>query len=537
MKKIAIVGAGPMGLYLLQALLERGLPLSIAIFEKGPQAGVGMPYACEDNHRWMLANIASIEIPPLTCSYIDWLRGRGDAQLERFGVDRTALHERQFLPRILLGEYFREQFLALLEQASSRAIAVDVRVSCEVTDIEADVDGVRLWADGKPLAHRFDTVMLATGHVWPADVEAGRHFFPSPWSGLMEARIQAGRIGVLGTSLSAIDAVMAVAAQHGRFVAADRGGLRFERQPASTSLGITMMSRSGLLPEADFYVPIPYEPLQVATPEAIGRARAAGSSGLLDRLFALVRDELLQADPHWSRRVGLKGLDADSFAAAYFAQRDRHDPFIWARHNLAEVERDHLRQYAVPWRYAILRLHEAVQQAVPGLDAKDHTRFLQGLGKVFVDNYAAVPPESIRRLLALHEAGVVEVRRLGRDYRIDVGERRTVIGVEGEEHVYDVFIDARGQRPMRTADLPFPRLRRQLETSGEVFPAVDEDYSLAASVPVCAAIACGALPYLMHDQPFVQGITAVARIAGAMARLPWRREGGRRRGRLEPDLD
>ena len=56
MKKIAIVGAGPTGIYTLFSLLQQQTPLSISIFEQADEAGVGMPYSDEENSKMMLAN-------------------------------------------------------------------------------------------------------------------------------------------------------------------------------------------------------------------------------------------------------------------------------------------------------------------------------------------------------------------------------------------------------------------------------------------------------------------------------------------------
>lgn len=64
----------------------------------------------------------------------------------------------------------------------------------------------------------------------------------------------------MGTSLSGLDAAMAVVMQHGRF-----SGEQFVVNKGSEGLNITLMSRTGVLPEADFYCPIPYEPLSVLT--------------------------------------------------------------------------------------------------------------------------------------------------------------------------------------------------------------------------------------------------------------------------------
>lgn len=61
----------------------------------------------------------------------------------------------------------------------------------------------------------------------------------------------------MGTSLSGIDAAMAVAVQHGWFIGSDDDALAFRLDEASEALSIVLMSRSGILPEADFYCPIP----------------------------------------------------------------------------------------------------------------------------------------------------------------------------------------------------------------------------------------------------------------------------------------
>ncbi|MDF4219692.1 hypothetical protein, partial [Bacillus subtilis] len=174
-------------------------------------------------------------------------------------------------------------------------------------------------------------------------------------------------------------------------------------------LNITLMSRTGILPEADFYCPIPYEPLHIITDQALNAEIQKGEVGLLDRVFRLIVEEIKFADPDWSQRIALESLNVDSFAQAWFAERKQRDPFDWAEKNLQEVERNKREKHTVPWRYVILRLHEAVQEIVPHLNEHDHKRFSKGLARVFIDNYAAIPSESIRRLLALREAGIIHI--------------------------------------------------------------------------------------------------------------------------------
>ncbi|ASV55196.1 Acyl-CoA dehydrogenase, probable dibenzothiophene desulfurization enzyme [Lelliottia jeotgali] len=529
MKRIAIIGAGPTGIYTLFSLLKNKTPFSIDIYEQAEEAGVGMPYSDEDNSRMMLANIASIEIPPLFSTYLDWLRTQSSAHLARYGVEKSSLHDRQFLPRILLGEYYRDQFLQLIGQAKQLGFDVNVQESCQVTDLEATPEGVSVWAKNRAKPAIYDLTVIATGHVWPDDDESTRSYFPSPWSGLMEAKIDACRIGIMGTSLSGLDAAMAVAIQHGDFIEPENQPVEFRLDEGSEALNMVLMSRSGILPEADFYCPLPYEPLSILTERAIEKEITAGSDGLLDRVFSLMAEELELADPQWSASIALTALDADSFHDAYFAERHKHDPFSWAQTNLDEVERNKRDKRTVPWRYTILRMHEVVQEIVPHLTDKDRKRFDGGLSRIFIDNYAAIPSQSIRRLLALREAGIISVLSLGAEYEMDVQENRTVIVFDGKKVEFDLFIDARGQKPLKTKDLPFPTLRHQLQENGDEIPDVSEDYTLLAPDSVRGRIAFGALPYLMHDQPFVQGLTVCAEIGEAMAKAITQRASRARR--------
>jgi len=518
MKKIAIVGSGPTGIYTFFSLLKSKAPLSVSIYERNDKAGMGMPYNDKQNSRIMLANIASIEIPQIVTTYLEWLQNQDHQHLAQYGVDKCTLHDHQFLPRILLGQYFRHQFMMLVKQASKRGFNVAVHESCEVTDLQATGNGVKLWVKKKPVAEVFDMAVIATGHVWPKRQATKRTYFPSPWSDLLRAEIPARKVGIMGTSLSAIDAAMLVAIQHGHFVKINDQHLRYDLQANSRGLSITLMSRSGILPEADFYCPIPYEPLEIATKTAIKAEIAAGPDHLLDRVFALAAQEIKKADPAWSKRVSLDRLDADRFTDAYFASRTGADPFRWACLNLKEVEKNNFCKHTVPWRYAILRLHEVVGEIVPFLDETDKKRFENGLRKVFIDNYSAIPVESIRRLIALRKAAVIQILKLGHDYSLQIKPDHTVITTAGNKHMFEIFIDARGQKPLKIKDLPFPNLRRQLQHSSDNISDISRDYILSEPDIVKNRIAFAAIPYLMHDYPFVQGITVSADIGATIAK-------------------
>ena len=102
---------------------------------------------------------------------------------------------------------------------------------------------------------------------------------------------------------------------------------------------------------------------------------------------------------------------------------------------------------------------------------------------------------------------------------MEVEAQRTLITREQRVHQFDVFIDARGQKAMKTKDLPFPTLREQLMSDGKDIPVVEENYQLLDPDSVRGRIALGALPWLMHKRPFVQGLTVCAEIGEAIARM------------------
>ena len=512
--RAAIVGTGPMGVYSFYHLVSLDQPpAQIVVVEKGDTAGIGTPYSPETSNRWMLANIASIEIPLLGETYLTWLRRQDACHLKNYSLDYATLHDRLFTPRLLLGEYFRDQFQQIFQLALSRGIEVIVQENCEVIDVIAIEAGLELSIAAGQTIGPFKKVILATGHSFPDEDDATASYFPSPWSGLIQTDIPACRVGILGTSLSGIDAAMAVAVQHGQF-RYPNGQLVFET--GAEDLKITMMSWTGVLPEADFYCPIPYEPLTVMTEEALRGCLTKEQA--LDAAFELLRQEILKADPGYATSIGLNLLNVDNFSEAYFAAREHEDPFKWARQNLDEVEKNKALKITVPWRYALIRMHELVETIVADMSETDRARFDKGLKLVFVDNYAAVPSESIRRILALHDAGVLSVLALGKNYELQRKPQETIIVANGKSHHFDVYIDARGQRPLTTNDLPFPSLRQALLKVGQEYPEISGDYSLIGPTAYEGKLILAAIPYLMHDKPFVQGITACAEIAAAIAR-------------------
>lgn len=538
--RVGIIGSGPTGIYTLKNLATSTTPLEITVYEAEMEAGKGTPYLPGINDPVMLSNIPSIEIPLISQPLVDWLRDRPDDYLARFGIVRAEINERQFYPRVVLGDYFHQQFQFLLSLAERNGHKVTVRAGHRVTDIAIQQGEIRIVVeDADPFGTTFDHVVMATGHDWPDTTETKPGYFISPWPATALEGIHGGKLGILGTSLSAIDALMTVSTSNGLFIYDDVGALTYSRANGSEDFHATLMSRKGLLPEADFFCPLPYETPRVCTVEAVEELISRGPAGLLDATFGLFRRELSIADPDYAMEIGLSDLTVDDFADAYYARRSGTDPFAWAALNLAEAQHNMTAEFTVPWRYAIMITHEIIAKIVPHLDQTDFKRFGKSFKSIFIDEYATVPHLSIQRLLALHNAGVLEIQKLGADYEISTteGKRGATVTMKDITLEFDTFIDATGQSARSASDIPFRSLVsqeivRQAPTpaeasifSGEEQKAVahlggidvDENYRIRSGGALHTRLYCAAIPYLLHKHPFIQGITSAAEIGETVA--------------------
>jgi hypothetical protein len=194
----------------------------------------------------LVSDIASIEIPPLEETLIDWLRAQPDKRLIALGVDPDDIGERTFYPRLALGDYLQDQFQALLKRAERQGVDVTIRTRCRVLDAVSTPDGMVLKfrpRHGAVFEQSFDHVVRATGHQWPAEPEVRPGYFLSPWPASALAAISPCKIGIRGTSLSAIDASVALAVSHGDFVEDGEGTLRYEPAPDTEAFSMTIVAQ------------------------------------------------------------------------------------------------------------------------------------------------------------------------------------------------------------------------------------------------------------------------------------------------------
>ncbi len=151
----------------VEGLNDIALPLTITIFESDAEPGKGTPYHPDLNDRAMLSNIASIELPPICESLTAWLSRQSDERLSTLGVARDAIDEREFYPRVVLGDYLQDQLAQLIEKGRAKGHHIDIKASSRVVDIALHKSDISLTVqsqDGERTDYSFDHVVLATGH-------------------------------------------------------------------------------------------------------------------------------------------------------------------------------------------------------------------------------------------------------------------------------------------------------------------------------------------------------------------------------------
>ncbi|XDA98995.1 FAD/NAD(P)-binding protein [Sulfitobacter sp. LCG007] len=503
MTSISVIGCGPMGLYALKRLVSCDRPLDITIFESSSTPGIGMPYRSDTTSDEMLCNAFSREIPSFTQPFVDWLRDQPSDFLARFGISPENAGSRDFYPRTLLGLYLGAEFDAITARAEQDGHRIVVRARHQVTDVVPQAAGTLIKGNSPDgdFSIESDEVIIATGHRWPEDPEIGGVPLVSPWPAERLTGLPAGRIGVIGASLSAIDVTLTLAATHGSFDHSD-AGVRWLPNDGSDAFRVTLLSQKGIMPEPDFWYPFPYEPLAHLSEQGVADEIEKGAEGLLERLFDLLLRDLDAEDPAYLEQLGEGARSIEGFGPAYFARRAE----VGGLRSVRNMYRDALdavaKKETIPSRYVLLRADANFDLGLRALGDADYDRFRKHLLPVFADAYAAVPHRSVQRLLALHEAGVLALQSTGSDVRYAaLPEGRVSATVEGEEMVFDVMIDARGQQAEGVDALPFPSLTAQLGPE-----PVTEPFRLDPGETPGGGIYCLALPQLLERYPFSQGL-------------------------------
>lgn len=516
LQKVCVIGSGPMAIYSVKRLITANIPLRIDIFEATDDAGKGMPYREDTNAEYMLCNAFSREIPSVTRPLIDWLEAQPPRELDEWELSTHDLSPRAFYPRTLIGDYLGSEFSDLCRNAGEAGYDLTIHTGCEVQDVS--LAGRQALVQYEQQSERreqhFDFVIIATGHSWPETPEIDGARLVSPWPYHNVEALPETDIGVLGSSLSAIDVVLSLGHAHGRF---EETGDQIVWLPNSqeTDLRVTMVSKNGVMPEGDFYYPFPYEPLMHLTQDAVAAEIDRSGAGLLQRTFALLCAELDAVDPDYLANLGDAARTLEGFAPAYFSHRQQIGGLAAVKDNLAEVRKSMRKRETVPYRYALLRGHEVVGTILNHLSDAEYQQFLTHLMPVFGDCYAAIPHISLARIVAMYDAGVLELLATAENAEFtETDDGGTGVTTVDGARRFAAMVDARGQSAEPLSKLPFPSLASRLPSDSEPILA---PFRLSIGDTPSPTIYCLALPQILQRHPFSQGLANCDELAKQMA--------------------
>ncbi len=478
--RLAVIGSGPSAVYLLLHLLnhiDEFLPAlsDIYIFEKNSVLGTGMPYSRATTDKYNMCNISSAEIPQLHESLVDWLRSLSDRELAYQGIERENIDADETYCRTTLGDYFRTQHQATVSALRGKGVSVHERPGCRVTDV------VDLRPEGIVEIHLatgniigVDRAVIATGHAFhdPDDVAAG--YFASPWPIHklipQESEFYNFEIGTLGASLSAFDVVASLSNRHGRFTP-NGDGLVYEPYPGAEDFRIALHSSQGWLPHLQYEQEEPFREIyRHVDRDALLALRDEAGFLPLDSYFDRVcRPALATAFAKDRREDVVQCLRRDDFSLEDFVQKmsDEHasdDAFALMRSELPAARRALRKGLPMHWKEVLDDLIFTLNFHFDLLCAEDYMRYRQVITPFLMNVIAAMPLASAQTLLALHDAGKLELvsgRVSIKDKRDGVTQIEVDSDGETKLRTYRLFIDCSGQGSLDVDEYPFPSLTRE----------------------------------------------------------------------------
>jgi uncharacterized NAD(P)/FAD-binding protein YdhS len=358
-----------------------------------------------------------------------------------------------------MGEYLKSQFDDALLRGRRLGITITVKKRREVVDLRACGSQLYLSSVGNRGAAEasgpFNGALLATGH-W-SERRQVEHYFSSPWPAeeLRSAIPPGAAVAVIGSSLSAIETALTLTAD-GRFIRLSSGRMIYEKPEGCRSL--TLFSRRGLLPQVRGTIGnrpnrhFTCSRLRELIVNHRGRVR-------LKEIFALLDRELSEA---YGASIDWRQVTAPQAAPADFLRQSIE----------RALEGDGAGGELV-WQTVLVQIFPIVRELYLALGEEERHRFEREFTTLFFMYAATQPSINAEKLLALMEAGVVEVIRLGKGYRFVPNESSHQFefhykAADGQRRlaVFPYCVDARGQP--RSIDTDSSELTRNLIRRGLV---------------------------------------------------------------------
>ncbi len=454
-----IIGGGLTGTSMLLQLVEefgnrlrRGKALErkieIHVFEKNEVFGPGFPHSDQQAKNFHLINMCARDMSIRLGKPDDlliWVEGSRKDLERRFpglkdpltaanSPDPGCLH----YPRPVMGEYLKARFMGAVSQAQEIGIGVRLHPGHEVINVLENAHKqvritARHLASQKALVLFADRVLLATGH-W-SDKKSSAGYFASPWPAtFLQSQIPKGAdVAIIGTSLSAIDAVLTLTSD-GSFKKTDSGEVLYF--PPSNPRRLTLYSRQGMLPAVRGRNGS-YKNRFLNRESIVEIVDRNGELTLKD-VFLLLNKDLERAYGHafpWG--------EVTNPGASPIEGLERH---------IQQAREGDGSEGELLWQTVLQQLFPMVRRAYLALNPDERIRFERHYKSLFFVHAAPMPMINGVKLLALMRSGLVKVRKVAQNPPFNVLKDRFLFAfrspkgsTDTESHSY--VVDARGQSP------------------------------------------------------------------------------------------
>lgn len=470
--RIAVVGGGPSGLFMFKRLLASGRQdISITLYERKNKLGPGMPYSAEGANDEHITNVSGNEIPELVTSLQEWVKTISKDTLDKYHIDADRFNDYKVLPRLLFGQYLSAQFGLLQKQAREAGVDYAIHYNATVTDIiDRPEHGVVLAEVDSGEKFEFDRVIICTGHNWPKQYE-GRvtGYYDSPYPPSKLALQLNHPVAIKGSSLTAVDAIRTLARYNGIFDKNKDGKLAYRLLKENPDFKMVLHTRNGMLPAVRFHLDDPHLSNDELLSEAEIAAHIKKNQGFLSLDYVFEHDfknPIKTKAPEFYEKI--KNMDMEAFVEAMMAMRGDIGPFELLKAEYAEAARSIRQKRSVYWKEMLGVLSFALNYPAKYLSAEDMQRLQNILSPLISIVIAYIPQSSSEELMALHEAGVLDLIPVGEDSRVEPHETGgATYNWDGKSVYFSTYIDCAGQPHLAYKDLPF----KSLLEGGTVSPA------------------------------------------------------------------
>ena len=469
-KKIAIIGGGPTALFTYKRLIEfENHPIEISIFEKKSHLGFGMPYSPEGANDEHVTNVSDNEIPTIVTSIADWVQTVSKDILDRFSINPSRFNEYKVLPRLFFGMYLEAQFTLLQEIANKKGFITKIHLQTTVVDVkETNATSIEVISETESFTD-FDFAILCMGHNWPKTHEGkivGYYDSPYPPKKLQQKLNHS--VAIKGSSLTAIDAIRTITRANGIFEKDKNNILKYSVGNESPNFKIVIHSRSGMLPAVRFHLSDSHLSNDSILSEKEITDHIKNNNGFLSLDYIFEEDfkkPIFEHDVEFYNRI--KNLTLEEFVEEMMILRETLEPFQLLKAEYTEAEKSIKRHESVYWKEMLAVLSFAMNHPAKHLSAEDMLRLQKTLAPLISIVIAFVPQSSCEELMALYNAGILEIISVGSDSYVEPNKNRGATYHYSDENniekavSYDTFIDCVGQPHLNYKDFPFKSLTKQ----------------------------------------------------------------------------